>query len=130
MRMIDQDVFVSISGFFCGRHSPTRTPARALILHLIRNPADACHLVVGVELVRAFRARIEDRGSLVSATCLRLAELHLGIVALGTFFIGDLLCARNFLRDRKRGEAVALALQCGRVVGWSRNCARLVWPFI
>jgi hypothetical protein len=70
-----------------------------------------CHSIVCVELVRTLRARVEDRGSLISATCLSLPELHLGVVALGTFFVGDLLCAGNVLRDRKRSESVAFALE-------------------
>lgn len=87
-------------------------------------------LVIGIELVETLRARVEDRRSLVSATCLGLAELHLGVVALRTFFVGDLLCARNVLRNGQRGEAVALALECGRVVGRAGACTRLVWPFV
>jgi hypothetical protein len=60
---------------------------------------DLCRSVVGIELVRALRARVEDRRSLVSATRLSLAELHLWVVTLGTFFVGDLLRARNVLGD-------------------------------
>lgn len=90
----------------------------------------ARHSVVGVELVGTLRARIEDRGSLISATRLGLTELHLRVVALGTFFIGNLLCARNFLRNWQRGEAIALALECGRVIGLARGCTRLIWPFV
>lgn len=87
-------------------------------------------LVIGIELVKTLRASVEDRGSLVSATRLSLTELHFGVVALGTFFVGDLLCACNVLRNGQRGEAVVLALECGRVVGRARNCTRLVWPFV
>jgi hypothetical protein len=79
----------------------------------------ACCSVVRVEFVRTLRARIKDRGSLVSTTRLSLAELHLGVVTLGTFFVGDLLCARNVLRDGQRGEAIARALEGGWVVGWT-----------
>jgi hypothetical protein len=79
----------------------------------------ACYSVVGVELVRTLRARVEDGGSLVSATRLSLAELHLGVVALRTFFVGDLLYARDVLRDGQRGKAIALALEGGWVVGWT-----------
>lgn len=103
---------------------------RALTSQLIRIPVDKCHLVVGIELVGTLRARVEDRGSLISTTRLSLAELHLGVVALRTFFDGDLLCARNVLRNRQRGESVALALECGRVVGRARGRTRLVWPFV
>jgi hypothetical protein len=66
--------------------------------------------VVGVEFVHALRARVKDRGTFVSTTSLSLTELHLGIVALRTFLVGGLLCARNFLRDRESGESIALAL--------------------
>ena len=90
----------------------------------------SCSSVVGVELVRTLRARVEDRRSLIGATCLSLAELHLRVVALRTFFVGDLLCARNILSDRERGEAVALALECGRIVGRTRVCVHLVWPLV
>jgi len=87
-------------------------------------------LVIGIELVRTLRARVKDRGSLVSSTRLSLAELHLGVVALGTFFVGDLLCARDVLRNGQRGEAIALALEGGRVVGRAGGCTCLVWPFV
>ena len=79
----------------------------------------ACCSVVRVEFVRTLRARIKDPGSLVSTTRLSLAAQHLGVVALGTFFVGDLLCARNVLRDGQHGEAIALALEGGWVVGWT-----------
>lgn len=103
---------------------------RALTSQLIRNPVDNCHLVVGIELVGTLGARVEDRGSLVSTTRLSLAELHLRVVTLRTFFVGDLLCARNVLRYGQRNEAIALALECGRVVGRAGVCTRLVWPFV
>lgn len=90
---------------------------RALKLKLVRNPVDTCHLVVCVKLVRALRARIKDRGSLVGSTRLGLAELHLRVVALRTFFVDYLLGARNVLGYRESGEAVSLALERGRVVG-------------
>ena len=102
----------------------------ALTPQLVPVFGHARHSVVGVELVGTLRARVEDRGSLVSATRLGLAELHLRVVALGTFLVGDLLCARNVLGDRQRGEAIALALECGRVVGLARGCTRLIWPFV
>lgn len=93
-------------------------------------PSFSRRSVVGVEFVGTLRTRVEDRGSLIGATHLSLAELHLGVVALGTFFVGVLLCARNVLGDRKRGEAIALALEGRGIVGWTRDCARLIWPFI
>ena len=86
--------------------------------------------VVGVEFVRTLWARVEDRGSLVGATRLSFAELHLGVVAFRTFFVRDLLDARNVLGDRKRGEAIALALKSRGIVGWTRDCARLIWPLV
>jgi hypothetical protein len=59
----------------------------------------SCRSVVGIELVRALRARVEDRRSLISATRLSFTKLHLWVVTLGTFFVGDLLRARNVLGD-------------------------------
>ena len=102
----------------------------ALTPQLVPVFGDARHSVVGVELVGTLRARVEDRGSLVSATRLGLAELHLRVVALGTFFVGDLLCARDILRDWQSGETVSLALQSGWVVRWARSCVCLVWPLV
>lgn len=103
---------------------------RALTVQLACSPEDTFHLGVGIGLVGALRARVGDRGSLVSVTRLGLAELHLGVLTLGTFFVGDLLCARNVLRNRRRGEAIALALKLEWVVGRAGGCTRLIWTFI
>lgn len=66
--------------------------------------------VIGVELMVAFRACVEDRGTFISTTGLSLSKQHLRIVALRALLVRGLLCIGNVLRDRERGESVALAL--------------------
>lgn len=66
--------------------------------------------VVGVELVVAFWACEEDCRTFISTTGLSLSKQHLRIVTLRALLVRGLLCIGNVLRDRKRGESVALAL--------------------
>jgi len=69
--------------------------------------------VVGVELVVAFRAGVEDGRPLIGATQLGLAEHHLRIMALGTLLDRHLLRVGLLLRNLDR-VGVQLAAQGGR----------------
>jgi len=125
--MSDQDAFVLVPIIPA---NVITALARSFVPQLVLRSVCARHSVVGVEFVGTLRARVKNRRAFVSTACLSLAKLHLGVVALGTFFVGDLLRACDLLRDGKSGEAVAFALECGRVVGWTRRCACLVWPLV
>jgi hypothetical protein len=99
MRMTDQEasqVLNRIFRYVCHHHSLTR----ALTPQLPRNAAHPYHLIVGIELVRTLRTRVEDRRTLISATRLSLTELHLGVKTLNTFFVSNLLYASNVLGYR------------------------------
>ena len=127
MCIVDQELWRMFAATFI---ASVTDPIRALTAQLACSPEDTSHLIVGIGLVGTLGARVEDRGRLVSATRLSLAELHLRVVALRASFIGDLLCVRNVLRNRRRGEAIALALKYEWVVSRAGGCTRLIWTFI